>query len=30
VARGASPTWFLFARVLHPWLIGVAVWPGQA
>lgn len=22
--------WFVFARVLHPWLIGVAVWPGQA
>jgi len=22
--------WFLFARVLHPILIGVAVWPGQA
>ncbi|MEH3145670.1 MAG: NnrU family protein [Methylobacterium frigidaeris] len=23
-------SWLLFARVLHPWLIGVAVWPGQA
>lgn len=22
--------WFVFARWLHPWLIGVAVWPGQA
>ncbi|GJD49360.1 hypothetical protein OPKNFCMD_2090 [Methylobacterium crusticola] len=22
--------WLAFARVLHPWLIGVAVWPGQA
>ncbi|MGY2047759.1 NnrU family protein [Methylobacterium sp. JK268] len=22
--------WFAFARFLHPWLIGVAVWPGQA
>ncbi|MFE1598655.1 NnrU family protein [Methylobacterium sp. ID0610] len=22
--------WLVFARVLHPWLIGVPVWPGQA
>ena len=22
--------WFVFARWLHPWLVGVAVWPGQA
>lgn len=22
--------WFVFARYLHPWLIGVAVWPGKA
>jgi len=22
--------WFVFARWLHPWLIGVSVWPGQA
>ena len=22
--------WLVFARWLHPWLIGVAVWPGQA
>jgi uncharacterized membrane protein len=21
--------WFVFARWLHPWLIGVAVWPGR-
>jgi uncharacterized membrane protein len=29
VAVGAA-AWLVFARVLHPWLIGVAVWPGQA
>jgi hypothetical protein len=22
--------WFVFARYLHPLLIGVAAWPGQA
>jgi uncharacterized membrane protein len=23
-----TAAWFVFARWLHPWLIGVAVWPG--
>lgn len=27
VAVGVA-TWFAFARWLHPWLIGVSVWPG--
>lgn len=27
VAVGTA-LWFVFARWLHPWLIGVAVWPG--
>jgi uncharacterized membrane protein len=27
---GGVVVWFVFARFLHPLLIGVAVWPGQA
>ncbi|GLS42349.1 NnrU family protein [Methylobacterium brachythecii] len=27
---GGIVVWFVFARFLHPLLIGVAVWPGQA
>ncbi len=26
---GGLALWFVFARWLHPWLIGVAVWPGR-
>ncbi|MGL4439159.1 MAG: NnrU family protein [Bosea sp. (in: a-proteobacteria)] len=30
IAIGAGLVlWFAFARWLHPWLIGVAVWPGR-
>lgn len=25
---GGTALWFVFARWLHPWLIGVPVWPG--
>jgi uncharacterized membrane protein len=30
IALGAGlALWFVFAKWLHPWLIGVAVWPGR-